>query len=120
MGNLSKINSLELKKFKFYDTPINRTNKRIVNAVLFLKKFTSGALGQTRTGTPKRARILSPLCLPISPRGHILSSFCVLYLTLIYNLFFFKSLHENYATDNTKQITDYQLITIKSVSIFCK
>ena len=29
-----------------------------------------GALGQTRTGTPKRARILSPLCLPISPRGH--------------------------------------------------
>ena len=29
----------------------------------------SGALGQTRTGTPKRARILSPLCLPISPRG---------------------------------------------------
>ena len=30
----------------------------------------SGALGQTRTGTPKRARILSPLCLPISPRGH--------------------------------------------------
>ena len=31
----------------------------------------SGALGQTRTGTPKRARILSPLCLPISPRGHL-------------------------------------------------
>ena len=30
----------------------------------------TGALGQTRTGTPKRARILSPLCLPISPRGH--------------------------------------------------
>ena len=30
-----------------------------------------GALGQTRTGTPKRARILSPLCLPISPRGHL-------------------------------------------------
>ena len=36
-----------------------------------------GALGQTRTGTPKRARILSPLCLPISPRGH---SFVYLYL----------------------------------------
>ena len=33
-----------------------------------------GALGQTRTGTPKRARILSPLCLPISPRGHELIS----------------------------------------------
>ena len=31
----------------------------------------NGALGQTRTGTPKRARILSPLCLPISPRGHV-------------------------------------------------
>ncbi len=31
----------------------------------------NGALGQTRTGTPKKARILSPLCLPISPRGHI-------------------------------------------------
>ena len=29
-----------------------------------------GALGQTRTGTPQAARILSPLCLPISPRGH--------------------------------------------------
>ena len=35
----------------------------------------SGALGQTRTGTPKSARILSPLCLPISPRGHYL--FCL-------------------------------------------
>ena len=32
--------------------------------------YYSGALGQTRTGTPKKARILSPLCLPISPRGH--------------------------------------------------
>ena len=30
---------------------------------------TRGALGRTRTGTPKWARILSPLCLPISPRG---------------------------------------------------
>ena len=30
-----------------------------------------GALGQTRTGTPQAARILSPLCLPISPRGHL-------------------------------------------------
>ena len=36
---------------------------------IFIYKF--GALGQTRTGTPKRARILSPLCLPISPRGHL-------------------------------------------------
>ena len=33
-----------------------------------------GALGQTRTGTPQAARILSPLCLPISPRGHELFS----------------------------------------------
>ena len=32
--------------------------------------FMNGALGQTRTGTPQAARILSPLCLPISPRGH--------------------------------------------------
>ena len=35
--------------------------------------FYSGALGQTRTGAPKRARILSPLCLPISSRGHVIS-----------------------------------------------
>ena len=41
-------------------------------------KHFNGALGQTRTGTPKKARILSPLCLPISPRGH--SSFSCLYL----------------------------------------
>ena len=40
-----------------------------------------GALGQTRTGTPKRARILSPLCLPISPRGHSVLS--LLYLSFI-------------------------------------
>ena len=32
-----------------------------------------GALGQTRTGTPKRARILSPLCLPISSRGPLIN-----------------------------------------------
>ena len=32
-----------------------------------------GALGQTRTGTPNWARILSPLCLPISPRGQYVS-----------------------------------------------
>ena len=38
----------------------------------------SGALGQTRTGTPQAARILSPLCLPISPRG--LLDFALLYL----------------------------------------
>ena len=41
----------------------------------------SGALGQTRTGTPKRARILSPLCLPISPRG--LLEFALLYLSFV-------------------------------------
>ena len=35
----------------------------------FFYYHANGALGQTRTGTPKRARILSPLCLPISPRG---------------------------------------------------
>ena len=29
-----------------------------------------GASDQTRTGTPKRARILSPMCLPISPQRH--------------------------------------------------
>ena len=40
-----------------------------INEVNSDTSFT-GALGQTRTGTPKRARILSPLCLPISPRGH--------------------------------------------------
>ena len=28
-----------------------------------------GALGQTRTGTPLRARILSPLCLPFHHEG---------------------------------------------------
>jgi hypothetical protein len=33
-----------------------------------------GALGRTRTGTPRRARILNPLCLPIPPRGHLLNS----------------------------------------------
>ena len=32
-------------------------------------KASWGAFGQTRTGTPQPARILSPLCLPISPRG---------------------------------------------------
>ena len=40
-------------------------SETIVGLIIF-----NGALGQTRTGTPKRARILSPLCLPISPRGH--------------------------------------------------
>ena len=45
-----------------------------------------GALGQTRTGTPKRARILSPLCLPISPRGHVLI-FIVIVSILIHKTF---------------------------------
>ena len=46
----------------------------------------SGALGQTRTGTPKRARILSPLCLPISPRGHVVI-FVVIVNILIHKCF---------------------------------
>ena len=45
-----------------------------------------GALGQTRTGTPKRARILSPLCLPISPRGHVVI-FIVIVSILIHKSF---------------------------------
>ena len=45
-----------------------------------------GALGQTRTGTPKRARILSPLCLPISPRGHVVI-FVVIVIILIHKSF---------------------------------
>ena len=53
-----------------------KTEFLILNDLEFLSEITkgltiSGALGQTRTGTPKRARILSPLCLPISPRGHL-------------------------------------------------
>ena len=48
---------------------IDMSNKEVLSKTI--KEFIiSGALGQTRTGTPKRARILSPLCLPISPRGH--------------------------------------------------
>ena len=65
----------------FNDQFINIDNREIVSTlrdegVFFFKNavninfFVIGALGQTRTGTPKRARILSPLCLPISPRGH--------------------------------------------------
>ena len=41
----------------------------IINCKIYFHIKIYGALGQTRTGTPKRARILSPLCLPISPRG---------------------------------------------------
>ena len=33
-----------------------------------------GALGQTQTGTSKKARVLSHLCLPILPRRHELFS----------------------------------------------
>ena len=43
----------------------------ITKCIFFIIILIYGALGQTRTGTPKWARILSPLCLPISPRGHI-------------------------------------------------
>ena len=56
---------------------------------LFIYLF--GALGQTRTGTPKRARILSPLCLPISPRGHI--SLSKSFILLYYNLYFIKYIY---------------------------
>ena len=52
-----------------------------------------GALGQTRTGTPKRARILSPLCLPISPRGHVVI-FIVIVSILIHKSF--KEVKKNY------------------------
>ena len=55
----------------------------IIN-ILFI--FLTGALGQTRTGTPKRARILSPLCLPISPRGHVVI-FVVIVNILIHKSF---------------------------------
>ena len=53
----------------------------------------NGALGQTRTGTPKRARILSPLCLPISPRGHVFV-FIVIVSILIHKSF--KEVKKNY------------------------
>ena len=52
-----------------------------------LKNFShenNGALGRTRTGTPQAARILSPLCLPIPPRGHIVSNCIKLF---VYNAF---------------------------------
>ena len=49
-------------------------------------KHFNGALGQTRTGTPKKARILSPLCLPISPRGHF-------DLSCLYSHFFITQLY---------------------------
>ena len=42
------------------------------SSVAFLHLFiANGALGQTRTGTPKRARILSPLCLPFHHEAYI-------------------------------------------------
>ena len=58
-----------------------------INDFLFISEtinclfILSGALGQTRTGTPQAARILSPLCLPISPRGHL--DFALLYLSFV-------------------------------------
>ena len=48
--------------------------------IIFTFSFTLWCPRQTRTGTPKRARILSPLCLPISPRGHV----ALLLLLLVY------------------------------------
>ena len=61
-----------------------KNNKRQINGLIMLSFF--GALGQTRTGTPKRARILSPLCLPISPRGHVVL-FIVIVSILIHKSF---------------------------------
>ena len=78
--NVFNIDFFILRDFKFL-------SEIICN--LFI--FSSGALGQTRTGTPKRARILSPLCLPISPRGHV-----VIFIVSILIHKSFKEVKKNY------------------------
>ena len=64
--------------------PLNYLKITYAKKVFHFKNF--GALGQTRTGTPIRARILSPLCLPISPRGHFVI-FIVIVNILIHKSF---------------------------------
>ena len=67
-----------------------KLSSEIINGFFIFK---IGALGQTRTGTPKRARILSPLCLPISPRGH--SVFFVVIVSILIHKSF-KEVKKNY------------------------
>ena len=47
---------------------VPRKNERMAH-FLQVSKQADGARDRTRTGTPMRRRILSPLCLPISPLG---------------------------------------------------
>ena len=80
MQTCTRLVHREIKKYSlFNDTDLifffksSKIFKEFIvlsNIIFALVYIVIGALGQTRTGTPKRARILSPLCLPISPRGH--------------------------------------------------
>ena len=67
-----KIKERNIEKFDLIMDLQSKIRNSLILKMIPHKFFISnGALGQTRTGTPKRARILSPLCLPISPRGHV-------------------------------------------------
>ena len=86
---ISDINKKSLRIKSILKKKLNKVNYKNLNIVIgdTIENFHfSGALGQTRTGTPKRARILSPLCLPISPRGHVVN-FVVIVNILIHKCF---------------------------------
>ena len=82
----------------------------------FFNNHNIGALGQTRTGTPKWARILSPLCLPISPRGHSLIIICLSYLLQVVaektqsKKYFSLSMCQNCATHTEKEQEIYTIL----------
>ena len=57
--------------------------------------MSNGALGQTRTGTPQAAKILSPLCLPISPWGFPDFHYSI----NIYSYFYYKKQHQTEIID---------------------
>ena len=60
----------------------------IWNNYWFFHFYFSGALGQTRTGTPKRARILSPCVYQFHHEGTLI--FVISIWHLYYNLYFIK------------------------------